>query len=87
MAREKATITLDREKVRAAMELTDRRSMSDVIDLALGRLVHAERLRHDIAAYRRVPTTDDELALAGLPVHLDLGDADVDYDVIYGIPE
>lgn len=86
MVREKATITIDRDVVRLAMELTDRRSMSDVIDLALSRLVHAERLRRDIAAYRGTPSTDAERALARTPVRFDLGDDDVDYDALYADP-
>ena len=86
MVREKATITLDREVVRLAMELTDKRTMSEVIDLALARLVHAERLRRDIAAYRGTPTTDAERELARQPVHFDLGDEEVDYDALYGDP-
>lgn len=84
MAREKATITLDREVVRLAMELTDKRTMSEVIDLALSRLVHAEQLRRDIEAYRRTPVTEEERAVARLPVRFDLGDEDVDYEALYG---
>jgi hypothetical protein len=87
MAKEKATITLDREVVRLAMELTDKRTMSEVIDLALSRLVHAERLRRDIEAYRRTPSTEEERAVARLPVRFDLGDDDIDYDTLYGQPE
>ena len=84
MAREKATVTLDRDKVRSAMALTGERTMSEVIDMALDRLIRDERLRHDIAAYRRTPPTPDEIALGDLPVHLDLGDDDVDYEALYG---
>ena len=84
MAREKATVTLDREKARSAMALTGGRSMSEVIDLALDRLIHTERLRHDVAAYKRTPPSVAELALADLPVHFDLGDEAVDYDALYG---
>ena len=78
MARDKATVTLDRDRVRNAMALTCERSMSDVIELALDRLIHAERLRRDLVAYGRTPPTPDELALVGLPMRLDLGDDDVD---------
>ena len=84
MARDKATITLDRAKARDAMELTGGRSMSEVIDVALDRLIGAERLRRDIVAYGRDPLSDDELELADLPVRLDLDDEDVDYDALYG---
>ena len=50
----------------------------------LGTVVSLQRVRHDIAAYRRVPITDDEIALASLlaPV-ADLTD-DTDWDELYG---
>ncbi len=84
MARDKVTITLDRQKARAAMDLSGGRSVSAVIDIALDRLIRTERLRHDIAAYGLQPLTEDELLVSDLPVRLDLGDEDVDYDAIYG---
>ena len=84
MARDKATVTLDRDKVRIAMELTGERSMSDVIDRALDRLIRTVQLRRDLAAYAATPPSAAEAALGDLPVHLDLGDDDVDYDTWYG---
>jgi hypothetical protein len=66
MAREKATITLDRDKAAAARTLLGVGSTSEAIDVALDQLIHAERLRADIAAYRRMPPTQDEVALASL---------------------
>jgi hypothetical protein len=84
MGREKATVTLDRAKVRNAMALTGRRSISDVIDVDLDRLIREEQLRRDVAAYARRPPTDDEIALGDLPVRLDLDDEDVDDDAPYG---
>lgn len=53
--------------------------MSEVIDLALDRLIRAERLRRDISAYGRTPPTDMDVALADLPVTFDLDDDEVDY--------
>jgi hypothetical protein len=41
------------------------------------------RLRRDVSAYSSRPMTSEELAVADLPVAFDLGDEDVDYDVIY----
>lgn len=84
MAKEKATVTLDREKVKEAQTLVSGRSMSDVIDLALDRLIRSERLRRDVAAYARQPPSDEEQAIADLRVVLDLDDDDVDYDAWYG---
>ena len=84
MVREKATVTLDRAKVRDAMALTDQPSMSEVIDLALDRLIRAERLRRDVATYLRHPPTDEEREIGALPVRFDLDDEVVDYDALYG---
>jgi hypothetical protein len=86
MARQKATVTLDRDKVEQARALIGGRSMSEVIDVALGRLIRAERLRRDVEAYASQPLTEDELALVDLQPSLDLGDDDVDYDALYGVP-
>jgi hypothetical protein len=83
MAREKATITLDRAKARDAMRLVEAHTMSEVIDLALDRLIGAERLRRDVAAYGRIPPGDVDMALADLPVAFDLDDDDVDYESDY----
>lgn len=79
-------MTLDRDKVEQARALIGGRSMSEVIDVALGRLIRAERLRRDVEAYARQPLTEDELALVDLQPSLDLGDDDVDYDALYGVP-
>jgi hypothetical protein len=84
MAREKVTITLDRLKAARAQQLTGASSTSEVIDVALTRLLAIERLRRDVEAYTGRPLADDELAVADLPVTFDLGDADVDYDALYG---
>ncbi|TMD41644.1 MAG: hypothetical protein E6I88_07070 [Chloroflexi bacterium] len=74
MAKEKVTITLDRAKANRARSLVAARSMSQVIDLALERLIEAERLRRDIAAYRRVPPTPVEAAIALAADNSALGD-------------
>jgi hypothetical protein len=84
MAREKATITLDRAKVKRAGSLVGASTISEVVDLALDRLIAAEQLRRDIAAYRHHGLSEGELAIADLPVRLDLEDDDVDYEALYG---
>jgi hypothetical protein len=84
MAKEKATVTLDRRKADAARAAVGARSLSETIDIALDRLVRAERLRHDIEAYTRHPPTPEEIAWGEMPRRLDLGDEDVDYEAIYG---
>ena len=82
MAKEKATITLDRSKVAAARELLGVGSTSEAIDVALDQLIRTERLRSDIAAYRRSPPTDGEVALASFR-EADGLDDDTDWDALY----
>ena len=84
MAREKATITLDRRKADLAKALIRARSTSETIDVALDRLIRSVQLGRDVAAYARSPSTKQELLVADLPVELDLDDDDIDYDALYG---
>lgn len=65
MPKEKATITLNRERVTEVQRLTGAPTTSAAIDLALGALIRTERLRQDVAAYGLTPPTDAEIALAG----------------------
>jgi hypothetical protein len=82
MGKQKATITLDRDKAERARALVGARSTSQVIDLALDRLIHAERLRNDIAAYCGTPPTDEEVELALLAGTSTLGD-ETDWELLY----
>lgn len=84
MAREKATVTIDRDKLEQARALIRVRTMSETIDVALDRLIQGEQLRHDVAAYKREPLTAGERELANAPLALDLDDDDVDYEALYG---
>ncbi|HEY7598338.1 MAG TPA: hypothetical protein VH741_00300 [Candidatus Limnocylindrales bacterium] len=84
MAREKATITLDRQKAAAAQALAGDRPLSEVIDIALDEYVRLQELRHDIGAYQRRPPTAEEIALGEIEVEFDLADDDVDYEALYG---
>ena len=84
MARQKATVTLDRDKVEEARVLIGGQSMSEVIDVALDRLIRTERLRRDVEAYTRHPQGQEELGVADMAVTLDLDDDEIDYDAIYG---
>jgi hypothetical protein len=81
MARQKVTITLDRSKAESARALVGAASTSDVIDLALDRLIRTERLRRDVAAYRRLPPTGAEAEL-GLLDAVDLNDP-TDWEMLY----
>jgi len=82
MAKEKATITLDRAKAAAARALLGVESTSKVIDVALDRLIRAERIRADIASYRRVPPTQDEVELASAGDTASIAD-DTDWAALY----
>ncbi len=81
MPKEKVTITLDRAKAESARSLLGAGSKSEVGDIALDRLIRTERLRHDVAAYRRVPPrgAEAQLALMDSP---DLDDA-TDWEMLY----
>jgi hypothetical protein len=82
MAKEKATITIDRAKAALALEVSGAKSTSEVVDLALDQLIRAERLRADIAAYQGVPPTAAELELALLGDTTGLVD-DTDWEQLY----
>ena len=82
MAREKATITLDKTKAAAARAILGIDSTSEVIDVALDRLIRTAQLTADIDAYRRVPPTPDEVALASLGDTSGLAD-DTDWEALY----
>jgi hypothetical protein len=64
MAKVKVTITLDRSKANDARALVGASSTSEVIDIALERLIRAARKSKDLAAYRRLPPTKQENDLA-----------------------
>jgi hypothetical protein len=82
MAKEKATITLDRAKAQEARTLVEARSISEAIDIALDRLIRAVRLQRDIAAYGALPPTDAEVELGLLADTASLAD-DTDWEALY----
>ena len=82
MAKQKVTITLDRSKADTARSLLGAASTSEAIDLALDRVIRAERLRRDIAAYQRIPPTDEELQLGTDGETIPLDD-DTDWEAMY----
>lgn len=84
MAREKATITVDRAKLDAAVRVTGASSASGAIDVALDELLRAEGLRRDVEAYSAISPSPDEIALARMGADWrDLAD-DTDWDALYG---
>lgn len=80
MAKEKATITVDRAKLAEARAVLGVSSASAAIDIALADLIRRARLRRDVDAYTRMHPTDPEIALGDvLPDWNDLAD-DTDWD-------
>lgn len=73
---------MDRAKAAAARALLGVGSTSEAVDVALQRLIDAERLRADIEAYRRSPSTVDEDVLASLGDAVGLAD-DTDWESLY----
>jgi hypothetical protein len=80
MAKEKATITVDRAKLSEARTLLGVSSGSAAIDVALSELLRRHRVLRDVDAYTRTPPTTGESALGhSLPDWRDLAD-DTDWD-------
>lgn len=80
MAKEKATITVDREKLSEARTMLGVNSASAAIDVALSELVRRLRLRSDMEAYARTPPTAEEAALASASPDWDALSDDTDWD-------
>ena len=64
MAKEKATITLDRAKLSEARALLGVSSASAAIDVALSELIRRHRVLNDVKAYTETPPTAEEIALS-----------------------
>jgi hypothetical protein len=80
MAKEKATITVDRSKLDEARAVLGVTSSSAAIDIALSELIRRARLRRDIEAYTQAPPTGEEIELARVrPDWTDLAD-DTDWE-------
>ncbi|MHB8289243.1 MAG: type II toxin-antitoxin system VapB family antitoxin [Acidimicrobiales bacterium] len=80
MAKEKATITVDREKLSEARSMLGARSASAAIDVALSELIRRHRLRNDLKAYTKTPPTAEESSLAYFPQDWDDLIDDTDWD-------
>jgi hypothetical protein len=81
VAKDKATVTLDRTKVALARALVGARSTSEVLDIALDRLIRGERQRHDIEVDRHLPP-QQESALVEFAATAGLHD-DTDWQALY----
>jgi Bacterial antitoxin of type II TA system, VapB len=86
MAKEKATITVDRAKLAEARAMLGVSSASAAIDVALSELIRRARMRHDIETYTKTPLTDQEVAAGDIaPDWSDLAD-DTDWDAEWPEP-
>jgi Arc/MetJ family transcription regulator len=80
MAKEKATITVDRAKLAEARVVLGVSSASAAIDVALTELIRRRRVLNDVEAYSKVPSTDEEVAFGHVvPDWSDLAD-DTDWE-------
>lgn len=83
MAKDKATITVDRGKLDAARAAVGAGSASETIDIALTELLRRLRRQRDVQAYAGAPLTEDEVSIGGIPVDwTDLAD-DTDWDSLW----
>jgi hypothetical protein len=83
MPRDKTTITLDRAKAERARALLRVHSTSEVIDIALDRLIRDERINRDVEAYRAHPPGTEERAIALRQPRRKLDDDDTDWEAFY----
>ena len=80
MAKEKATISVDRAKLAEARAALGVSSASAAIDIALSEVIRRARIRHDVGIYATTPLTDDEVTLGSIVADWsDLAD-DTDWD-------
>ncbi len=86
MPRLKTTVSIDEQSLRDASELLGLTSTSEVVDVALDRLVQSERLLRDLRAYLGRPPTAEAAMFGSVRVRFDLDDDDVDYEALYGAP-
>ena len=83
--KDKLSVTVDRSKIDRARELVEVRSVSDLIDVALTRLIQDELERRHVDGYMRIPPGREEQAWADrTQASSDIAD-DVDWAGLYGI--
>lgn len=85
MAKAKLSVTLDAAKVAQARALVDASTVSEVISLALDRLITYELERRHVAGYLRRPPGQDDDAWAEVLRQPDGIVDDVDWARLYGV--
>lgn len=85
MSKTKASVSLDPAKVAQARELLGGRTLSEVIDIALARLILGELERRHVAGYVRQPPDHDDDAWAEVERNPSAVGDDVDWAELYGV--
>lgn len=85
MAKTKASVSLDPVKVAQARQLLGGPPLSEVIDIALERLILGELERRHIAGYLSQPPDHDEVAWAEVERGPSGIADDVDWAALYGV--
>jgi len=85
MSKTKASVSLDPVKVAQARELLGGSTLSEVIDIALARLILGELERRHVAGYLRQPPERDEDAWADVERDPSGIADDVDWADLYGV--
>lgn len=85
MAKTKVSVTVDPAKVAQARQLLDVASLSQLVDIAIDRLIVDELERRHAAGYLAHPTDADEVAWAEAERDPTQIADDVDWARLYGI--
>lgn len=85
MAKTKASVSLDPTKVAQARELLGAPTLSEIIDIALDRLIVDELDRRHAAGYARHPPDHDEASWAAVQRDPSGIADDVDWARLYGV--
>jgi hypothetical protein len=83
MAKSKLSVSLDPGRLKQAQSLVAADSVSELLDVALARLIEEELERRHVDGYERVPVQHELAAWSALPRKAD--DDDVDWAALYGI--
>jgi hypothetical protein len=87
MAKTKASVSLDPAKVEQARELLGAPTLSELIDIALERLIVDELDRRHAAGYARHPPDQDEASWAEVQRDPSGIADDVDWAGLYGVAQ
>jgi len=87
MSKTKASVSLDPAKVAQARELCGVATLSELIDVALQRLIVEELERRHAAGYLRLPPGHDDDAWAEVQRDSSGIADDVDWATLYGVPQ